>query len=85
VPCSWLDSDLETIPEMKVRIWNSFLNEVRLPGVHLVESTLEILELERIGDHSFRPNLAAVEILYGARETVYLRERSDDLPTVISH
>lgn len=49
-------------------------------AVHLVECLLEVVQLEFVSYHPLRLDFTAVKVRNGARETVRLRERADNLP-----
>ena len=48
-------------------------------AVHLVESSLVLLELEDVGDHALDIDCATIEVGDCTREAEGLRERAEDL------
>lgn len=54
-------------------------NLERTPAIHLIQSSLIIVELENIGHHVLDVDLSTVEVSHGTWETEGLRERANDL------
>jgi hypothetical protein len=54
-------------------------NLERSPAVHLIQSSLIIVELENVSYHALDVDLSTIEVSNGTWETERLRERPNDL------
>jgi hypothetical protein len=73
------DSDRNPVTQ-KIDLVGGDADLERPTTLHFIEGTLEVVELEFVGHHSFGLDFATVEICDGTREAVSLRERANDLP-----